>query len=102
VIVVYLYYKLLLKIYDIVPLLLYTGKAESRQRVVEESRSSNSYTEHAARGVCRYGRFAGISLERRKRCTSKEKLLVTPERRISPVCGMLFSIHPHDVVEIVH
>jgi len=65
--------------------LLPTGKAESRQRVVEESRSSDSYTEHAARGVCRYGRFAGISLERRKRCTSKEKLLVTPERRISPV-----------------
>lgn len=35
--------------------LYYTGKAESRQRVVEESRSSNSNTEHAARGVCRDG-----------------------------------------------
>jgi len=68
-----------------IPCLCYTGKAESRQRIVEESRSSNSYTEHAARGVCRYGRFAGTSLERRKRYTSKEKLLVTPERRISPV-----------------
>jgi len=70
--------------YDIVPL-LYTGKAESRQRVIEESRSSNSYTEHAARSVCCHGRFAGISLERRKRYISKEELLVAPERRISPV-----------------
>lgn len=67
------------------PLFVYTGKAKSRQRVIEESRSFNSYTEHAARSVCRHGRFAGISLERRKRHTSKEELLVTPERRISPV-----------------
>lgn len=31
------------------------GETKSRQRVVEESRSSDSYAKHAARGVRRHG-----------------------------------------------
>lgn len=61
------------------------GEAESRQRAIEESRPFDSHPKYAARGVRRHGRFFGVSLERRERRTSKAELLVTPERRISPV-----------------
>lgn len=61
------------------------GKAESRQRAIEESRSFDSHPKYAARGVRRHGRFFGVGLERRERCTSKAELLVTLKRRIPPV-----------------
>lgn len=62
-----------------------TGKTESRQRTVEESRSSDRHAEHAARGVRRYGRFAGVGVEGRERRSSEEELFVTLERRIPSV-----------------
>lgn len=61
------------------------GKAESRQRTIEESRSFNSYSKHPARGICSYGRFSRIGVEGCKRYTSKAKLFVTVKRRLSPV-----------------
>lgn len=63
----------------------FVGKAESRQRAIEEGRSFNSHAEHAARGVRRHGRFAGTGVEGRERYTPEEELPVAPERRISPV-----------------
>lgn len=63
----------------------FVGKAESRQRAIEKSRSFNSHAEHTARGVRRHGRLAGTGVERRERHTPEEELPVTPERRIPPV-----------------
>lgn len=64
---------------------MFIGKAESRQRAIEESRSLDSHAKHAARGVRRHGRFAGTGLERCKRRAPEEELPVAPERRIPPV-----------------
>lgn len=61
------------------------GEAESGQRAVEKSRSSDSHAKHPTRGVRRHGRFVGTGLERRQRRVAEEKLPVAHERRIPPV-----------------
>lgn len=82
-------------------LFLFIGKAKSRQRAIEESRSFDSYSKHAARGVCCHGRFAGISVERCKRYTSKTKLFVTAERRIPPVRTASVFVYLHTTMCIL-